>query len=213
MTILITENLIDQVENYVNILLLPLENHYYHQFEHSLDVKNRAINLAKKEWLNDSQIEILAIAALFHDTGFVIQYDDNEYIWAKIAKNYLNSILYSKEKIKVIERLILATNTDYKNPIDILEKIIKDADLDNLWRADFFEKLNNLEKEIESIKWIKLKKPDWHHATFDLLNNYTYFTDFWKSERWQKKKENMNKFKTMIDILEKEELKIFTKKL
>jgi predicted RNA binding protein YcfA (HicA-like mRNA interferase family) len=44
----------------------------------------------------------------------------------------LKSVLYPKEKIKTIERLILATKPTYKNPIDILEEIIKDADLDNL---------------------------------------------------------------------------------
>jgi len=200
------ENLIKQIEKYVNILLLPLENHYFHQFDHALDVKNRALELAEKEWLTDEDKELLAIAALFHDTGFIIQYDDNEYIWAKIARNYLKSILYPNNKIKIIERIILATKPSYKNPIDILEKIIKDADLDNLWRDDFFEKENNLKKEIEAIKWIKLKKPEWHHATLDLINNYTYFTKSSNKERWQKKKENMDKLKEMIEELEKEDI-------
>ena len=59
---------IDQVEQYINILLLPLEDYYFHQFEHALDVKNRAVELATKEWLNKQQIEILAIASLFHDS-------------------------------------------------------------------------------------------------------------------------------------------------
>ena len=37
------EIFIKQVEEYVNILLLPLENHYFHQFDQALDVKNRAV--------------------------------------------------------------------------------------------------------------------------------------------------------------------------
>jgi hypothetical protein len=41
--------LIKQIENYVNILLMPLENYYFHQFEHALDVRSRAAELAKKE--------------------------------------------------------------------------------------------------------------------------------------------------------------------
>jgi uncharacterized protein len=71
---------IKQIEKYINILLMPLENHYYHQFGHAIDVKNRAIEIAKKEKLSKEEIEIVTIAALFHDTGFIIQYDDNEYI-------------------------------------------------------------------------------------------------------------------------------------
>jgi len=200
------EKLIKQIEKYVNILLMPLENHYFHQFEHALDVKTRAIEIAKKEWLTEDEIELLTISALFHDTGFIIQYDDNEYIWAKIARNYLRWILYPEEKIKEIERIILATRPNYKNPVDILEKIIKDADLDNLWRDDFFEKENNLKKEIETIKWIKLKKPDWHHATLDLMNNYKYFTKSAKEDRENKKQKNTSKLKQMIEELEKEEI-------
>jgi len=41
-------------------------------------------------------------------------------------------VLYPKDKIKFVEKLILATIPTYKNPIDIYEKIIKDADMDNL---------------------------------------------------------------------------------
>jgi HD superfamily phosphodiesterase len=118
---------------YVNKLLLPLEWLYYHQYNHSLEVMKRCLYLWEKENVDKKNLEILALAWLFHDTGFVIQYDDNEYIWAKIAKNFLKSILYSEKKIKIIEKLILATNPNYTKPKNILEKIIKDADLDNLW--------------------------------------------------------------------------------
>ena len=197
---------IDQVEQYINILLLPLEDYYFHQFEHALDVKNRAVELATKEWLNKQQIEILAIASLFHDSWFIIQYDNNEYIGAKIARNYLKSILYPENKIKIVERLIIATKPDYKKPIDILEEIIIDSDLDNLWRDDFFEKENNLKREIETIKKIKLKKPEWHHATLDLLNSYSYFSKVQRKERSEKKKENTEKLKEMIEELEKWEI-------
>jgi hypothetical protein len=40
--------------------------------------------------------------------------------------------LYPENKIKIIERLILATDPEYKETKDIYEKIIKDADMDNL---------------------------------------------------------------------------------
>jgi hypothetical protein len=40
--------------------------------------------------------------------------------------------LYPRDKIKLIEEIILATSLDYKTPKNIYEQIIKDADLDNL---------------------------------------------------------------------------------
>jgi hypothetical protein len=72
-------------------------------------------------------------------------------------------MLYPVDKISIVERLILATKPSYQNPIDIYEKIIKDADLDNLGRKDFFEKGHSLKKEIEIIKNIKIRDPDWKH--------------------------------------------------
>jgi HD superfamily phosphodiesterase len=123
---------IQRAMNYVNQLLISLENHYYHHYEHALDVMQRAVYLAKKEGLNEQEIEILALSALFHDTGFIIQYDKNEPIGAKIAQNYLKMMMYDRNKIELIEEIILATDPDYKTPKNIYEKIIKDADLDNL---------------------------------------------------------------------------------
>jgi hypothetical protein len=41
-------------------------------------------------------------------------------------------MLYPDEKIEIIEKIIMATIPTYKNPKNILEKIIKDADLDYL---------------------------------------------------------------------------------
>lgn len=195
-------SLIAWAMKYVNKLLLPLEWLYYHQYNHSLEVMERCIYLWKKENLNSEEIEILALAWLFHDTGFVIQYDDNEYIWAKIARNYLTSILYPEEKIKIIERLILATRPSYKNPKDILEEIIKDADLDNLWREDFFDKNNNMKKEIETIKKIKMKDPDWGHASLILLNEHKYFTKSQIKERNWKKIENRKILEEMLKELQ-----------
>lgn len=195
------EKLIKDAKKYVNKLLFPLENHYYHSYEHSIDVMTRAVYLAKKEWLNDSDTEILALAWLFHDTWFIIQYDKNEPIWAKIAKNYLKSILYPDDKIELIENIILATDPLYKDPKNYYEEIIKDADMDNLWRDDFIIKNNDIKKELEIVKKIKIKDPEWKHASVELLREFKYKTISQKLERDKKKVENLKK---MIHELEED---------
>ena len=182
--------LIHQIKQYVNTLMWPLEDHYYHHYEHALEVMNRALELWEKENLTSEELEILAIAALFHDVWFIIQYDNNEYIWAKIAKNYLKGILYPEEKIKKIEELIVATI--YTRPPDnLLEKIIRDADTDNVGRDDFFEKWDRLKKEIEIIKKIKILDPDWYHYSLNFLREHNFLTATEIKERQKKKEENM----------------------
>ncbi|MDD2870654.1 MAG: HD domain-containing protein [Candidatus Gracilibacteria bacterium] len=190
---------IERAKKYVNKLLVPLEKHYYHSYRHAIEVMERAIYLGEKEGLNESEIEMLGLAGLFHDTGFVIQYDDNEPIGAKIAKNFLKSILYPVEKINIIERIILATKPSYTNPKDIYERIIKDADLDNLGRKDFFQKGHNLKKEIEIIKNIKIRDPDWNHGSVDLLKEHHYQTLTQIIERDATKQENLKKMLTELE--------------
>ncbi len=197
-----TEDILQNAKNYVNKLMFPLENHYYHSYDHALDVMERAIYLSKKEGLSESDIEIMWLAGIFHDAGFIIQYDKNEPIGAKIARNYLKSILYPEDKIQKIERIILATDPDYEKPKDIYEEIIKDSDMDNLGRDDFMEKNNNIKKELEIIKKIKIKDPEWKHASVQLLKEFKYKTNSQKYERNHQKVENLKK---MIIELESEE--------
>lgn len=195
------KNILWNAKKYVNLLLSPLNNHYYHSYEHAIDVMQRAIYLSEQENLPVDEIEMMALAGLFHDTGFIVMYDKNEPIWAKIASNYLKSINYDKNKIKLIEQIILATDPDYTNPKNIYEKIIKDADMDNLWRDDFQKKSNDIKKELETVKKIKIKDPEWHHSLVDLLISHKFNTDVQRKERDKKKQENLNK---MITKLKKE---------
>ena len=192
------KNILWNAKKYVNLLLSPLNNHYYHSYEHAIDVMQRAIYLSEQENLPVDEIEMIALAGLFHDTGFIVMYDKNEPIWAKIASNYLKSINYDKNKIKLIEQIILATDPDYTNPKNIYEKIIKDADMDNLWRDDFQKKSNDIKKELETVKKIKIKDPEWHHSLVDLLISHKFNTDVQRKERDKKKQENLNKMITKL---------------
>jgi len=177
--------------------MIPLDDLYYHQYEHAISVMDRSIYLAGQEWCSSDEIEMLSIAALFHDTWFVIQYEENERFWAKIAQNYLKTVLYPEEKIKIIESLILATIPS-RGPQNLLEKIIKDADMDNLWRDDFFDLAERLKKEREIIHNIKLKDPDWNHAALSMIQGHKFYTSTQMKERNEKLKINTEKLKKQL---------------
>ncbi len=190
------------VKQYVNMMMGSLENHYYHQYEHALEVAQRSLEIWQQEWLDDKSLEILYIAGLFHDIGFVIQYDDNEYIGATLAKNYLQSILYPMDKIKIIEELIIATIYT-RTPQNILESIIRDADTDNLGRDDFFDKWERLKQEIESIKTIKILDPEWTHYSIKFLLWHHFITKTEIKDRQPKKDENLKVLERKMEYFHK----------
>lgn len=182
-------------KKYVSEKLFPLKQKWYnyHNLDHTLDVFSRSSYLWMKEWLNEELQEIIQISALFHDIWFLKQYDDNEIIWANIAEEWLNKNNYPVDKIDIIKQTILSTIPTYLEPKNILEEIIKDADLDNLWRDDFEEKSQALKQELINIKWNDFDEKKWLEWTKQFILWYNFYTKTQIEERWKKLEENKEK--------------------
>lgn len=182
-------------KKYVSEKLFPLKQKWYnyHNLDHTLDVFSRSSYLWMKEWLNEELQEIIQISALFHDIWFLKQYDDNEIIWANIAEEWLNKNNYPVDKIDIIKQTILSTISTYLEPKNILEEIIKDADLDNLWRDDFEEKSQALKQELINIKWDNFDEKKWLEWTKQFILWYNFYTKTQIEERWKKLEENKEK--------------------
>ena len=190
-------DIVSKAKDYVKETLenekITSENwYYYHNWDHTFDVFNRASYLAIKEWLDRDDIEILQLAALFHDLGFVRKYDWHEFVSADLAIDWLLEQGYPEEKIKKVEETILAT-IPTSSPKNMLEKIIKDADLDNLWRQDFFKLWEDVRKELELKKWLKFTDKQWYENTKKLLESTNFFTFTQKQERNQQLYNNIKK--------------------
>ena len=121
----------------LNLLSTDLPpNLFYHGVHHTLDVCEVIEKLAKDENVNDESVILLKTAAAFHDCGFVKQYFEHEAVAVDFAECYLPNYGYSVRQIKIVSRIILATQIPHK-PANHLEEIICDADLDYLRRNAF----------------------------------------------------------------------------
>ncbi len=169
----------------------------YHNWDHVLDVYERTKYLSKKENINDDLSEMLYIAVFFHDIGYIKDIQNHEYISAKTAEEFLEKHNYPKDKIDIIKSIILATKIA-KQPQNHLQKVIKDADIDNMWRKDFFEKWKLLKKEIETINWKEIDTQSWNESTYSLLLNIEFYTETQIFERQKQLKENIAKLQKEI---------------
>lgn len=185
---------------------LPI-NTVYHNFNHTIHVVKASNEIGEFDKLANNELELLLIAAWFHDTGFIVSGDNHEEESKKIASNYLIEKGFSEEKIKKINLIIDATKMP-QSPKNNLDKIICDADLFHLGEEDFNEKSNLLRSEKEYLNGKSFEDAEWMQKNEAFLSGHKYFTNY-AFEKLDKQK-TLNRLKIQKGlkkiIVEKEKL-------
>lgn len=179
------------------------DNLYYHDVRHTKDVCQAVERLAFMEGIEGEELFLLKTAALFHDAGFVEQYENNEWIGARMAREMLPNYGYTEERIAQIESMIHATQVP-PAPKDHLEEIICDADLDYLGREDFHEIADKLRMELMERGYIQ-SMIEWDRLQVKFLKEHRYFTESAINLRRKKKLEHLAEIEERLRKLEKEE--------
>lgn len=171
---------------------------YYHDLKHTIDVCTQVEIIGRTEKVSDEEMLLLKTAALFHDAGFLIGYDDHEFLGIKMAKETLPRFGYSEEQIKVICDLIFATRMP-PSPTNLLEQIICDADLDYLGRPDFIPVSQKLFRELFERNKIKSVE-EWNKMQIKFIEGHQYFTETARKLRSENKTEQLYKLKKMMNL-------------
>ncbi|HYD23142.1 MAG TPA: HD domain-containing protein [Flavipsychrobacter sp.] len=181
----------------MNKLKKELPKHlFYHSVEHIKDVYDSAKAIAKAEKIKKEEKDLLLTAALFHDSGFIIDQKEHERLSSEIAEKYLPDFGYTPEQIKVIRGMIMATKIP-QSPKNHLEEIICDADLDYLGRDDFFVIGDKLFAEL-SMYGIIDSENDWNKLQVTFLEKHHYFTKTAIKNRKAKKEQHLELIKSKI---------------
>lgn len=170
-------------------------NLYYHNLKHTIDVTNMAEVIAQSENISKEEQVIVKTAALLHDSGFSIDYENHEYHSVKLAKKILPAFNYNVYQIEQICQLIMATKFP-PVPKNHLEEIICDADLDYLGRKDFIPVSRNLFMELYERKRIK-SVDEWLKTQINFIEKHTYFTDSAKNSRDVNKNQQLDNLRQM----------------
>lgn len=167
------------------------EDLYYHNLKHTIDVVTQVELIGKSENITDEELLLLKTAALFHDMGHIINYDNHEEEGVKIANRMLPKYGYSKAQIDRIAELILVTKMP-PQPNNQLEKIICDADLDYLGRTDFVPVAYNLYKELRSKNKIDSFE-SWKKVEIEFIKQHSYYTKTARNLREVNKRKQLEK--------------------
>ena len=146
----------------------------YHNIDHTEDVMQAAGLLAEAEGIDESGRDLLAAAALLHDTGFFVGREGHEEKSCNIARHYLPAYGYTQEEIETICSLIIATQLP-QSPGSHLAEILCDADLDYLGREDFFTLSQRLFAELK-MEGLVQREDQWNRQQADFMGDHNYFT-------------------------------------
>ena len=163
---------------------------FYHGIHHTYDVFDAALVIAENEKIDSADdLTLLKTAALLHDSGFTIDASKHEECGCDLAREILPTCDYSDSQIDQICGMIMATKIPQK-PLNLLECIICDADLDYLGRDDFFKIGDTLYQELKAYDKIK-DATQWNQLQIAFLSNHRYHTEFSRGNREIKKQENL----------------------
>lgn len=186
----IQEIILDRLENELPEFL------YYHNVKHTVDVVTEVELIGWAEGLDDEGILLLKTAALFHDAGHIVAYDNHEFHGTEMVREFLPDYGYSEEQIERICQIIMATKLP-PEPKDIYQKIICDSDLDYLGRSDMIPVSNTLYREMKEQNKIGTLN-DWNKLQLKFISGHSYFTKTARSLREVNKQKQIERIEKLI---------------
>jgi adenylate cyclase len=169
---------------------------FYHNVKHTVDVVTEVELIGWAEGCSDEEILLLKTAALFHDAGHIVAYDNHEYYGTQIAREMLPEFNYSSEQIEHICSIIMSTKLPPK-PTNLLENIICDSDLDYLGRSDFIPVSNTLYEELKAQNKMGSLN-DWNKMQVKFISGHQYFTKTARSLREVNKQLQIERIQSLI---------------
>jgi uncharacterized protein len=183
------------VSSALNSLARLPDNLTYHSRSHTIDVLETSVLLGVYDGLSPRDLLLIAIAAAFHDAGFLVRNDQNEILGATMAAEAMvSSGDFTHNEIQMVRQMILDTAIEdgqglSRQPRTKLSGYLLDADLANFGRDDFFEQTELLAAEQQTDNGSMLKKAE------QLLQQHSWFTTAGKQLFSKQQKENARRLK------------------
>lgn len=181
--------IIEITDKYVfDLLATHLPNTFtYHNYEHTKRVWESTKEIIENSEVDANESEILLLASLLHDTGYIKTRMGHEEESVKIATEFLKSQNIDDDIISAVNDCILATKFDIQ-PKNKLQEIIKDADTSHLGKKYYSEvsELLRIELDLQDINSYSAK--EWRAENIKMFTvEHQYYSDYAKT-KWEKRK-------------------------
>ncbi len=148
----------------------------FHDIQHTKNVVGEVQLIGIECGVSERELELLIMAAWFHDMGYSQGAEGHEERSCKFAVDFLSKHQVPEQDLDVITRCIMATKLPFK-PKDLLEEIMCDADLSHLGKEIYWDRCGRLRQELLMTRSILMSEQEWLQFELDFLGNHDYFTD------------------------------------
>jgi predicted metal-dependent HD superfamily phosphohydrolase len=207
-----SEEFVNQVQDHVSNLFRdnsPSEN-VYHNMGHTREVVDAAREIALAESINDDDLELIIIAAWFHDLGYIKTCEGHEDVSKEYARKFLKTQNYPEDNIQKITSMIEATRMP-QNPKNKLEEILCDADLHHLGTASTEQRGDLYRMEMEKRNKQVCTDEEWLKTSIDFFNQHHFFTKYAIEKFGVQKNINLLKLEKRLKKLRKKNKDVMLK--
>jgi len=202
----------------VNSLLIEVEAHVtnfiteyvdkkfaYHNIQHTLDVVNSTKQLSAAHNLHSKELELLLIAAWFHDIGYDKGPLGHEERSCNYAKTFLEKYDFEETDIKLIQNCIMATKMP-QSPNTLFEKILCDADMSHLGKKIYWERCGRIRQELTLTTNTTMSEPEWIDFEIKFIANHKYHTSQANHLFEKRKRKHIRQLKKLNERLHPKEV-------
>lgn len=162
----------------------------YHSVEHTRDVVQAAREIGRASAVSDQDMEIVELAAWFHDLGYRETTDNHEEVSAEIALEFMGAQGVDDHKAARVVGCIMATKMP-QTPRNPLEEVLCDADLAHLAGDNYCDRSELLQEELQRLNGRKISDKEWYKGNQDFIKEHQFFTNYARQEYADKVRENL----------------------
>src|SRR5260221_7176684 len=187
-----TEDIVRKASDFVYQLFqetLP-EWAVYHNYDHTVETVEAAEEIGQDSKLNKSELEIVALAAWFHDTGYTDGSAGHEERSAEIASKFLVEAGYPHERIVQVTDCIRATKRT-ETPKNRMQEVLVDAGIIDLGKKKFFKRSDVLRTEFELRSGKPMSDLEWLNNSIDYISKNSFRTKYAQMENPRQRTKNL----------------------
>jgi len=199
-----SNTILKKVEQYATDILKNnmSEDLTYHNYDHTKMVVDAATQIGKGEQLSDDDMEVLLIAAWFHDLGYKDSYLGHEEKSKVLSDTFLKNENVAAAKIEKIAACILSTHVDAV-PSNQIEGILCDADMSHIYSGDYEMHALRLRQEWKNTQNVEHTDTEWTKSNLNFISRHQFHSAFAKKNYQKIKNKLRDSLEKQLNKLEK----------